>query len=212
MSMEVDRIYVEGGDDKHVIAHLLARHSIALDPESGPVVIVDQGNDARVLEIVQTAIKGSVGRSVGFVLDIDDRLEDRWRSLKNKIETFGITLPAECPQEGLVANVPDLMCEVGVWLMPDNVALNGRLESLLETLVPAGSPIWLHAGESTQKAIELGSVIKDQDRLKARLHAYLAWQTEPGLPFGTAIKARYFSHDSPEAVAFVKWFKKLFGL
>jgi hypothetical protein len=45
---------------------------------------------------------------------------------------------------------------------------------------------------------------------KARIHTWLSWQENPGLPFGTAITAAYLSHDSPEALKFVAWFKKLF--
>ena len=38
----------------------------------------------------------------------------------------------------------------------------------------------------------------------------LAWQESPGLPYGTAIRARYFSHDSANALAFVEWFRRVF--
>ena len=40
--------------------------------------------------------------------------------------------------------------------------------------------------------------------------AELAWQERPGLPYGSAIAARYFNHDSSAALAFVDWFKRVF--
>jgi hypothetical protein len=47
--------------------------------------------------------------------------------------------------------------------------------------------------------------------IKARIHTWLAWQENPGLPFGTAITARYFGADSQEALKFVNWFNLLFS-
>ena len=56
-----------------------------------------------------------------------------------------------------------------------------------------------------------GASYPDGDVRKAVLHAWLAWQQEPGLPYGTAIRARYFMHDSPVAARFVAWFRRLFA-
>jgi len=35
---------------------------------------------------------------------------------------------------------------------------------------------------------------------KSALHTWLAWQAEPGLPPGTAIKAQMLRHDSPDTI------------
>ena len=45
---------------------------------------------------------------------------------------------------------------------------------------------------------------------KAQLHTWLAWQAEPGMPFGTALTAACFASDTPKALDFVNWFKRLF--
>ncbi len=45
---------------------------------------------------------------------------------------------------------------------------------------------------------------------KAQIHAYLAWQKEPGKPFGTAITAKYLQADNPHCEKFVEWLKRLF--
>lgn len=42
------------------------------------------------------------------------------------------------------------------------------------------------------------------------MHAWLAWQEEPGKPFGIALKAGYFDHQSPAADRFVDWFMQTF--
>jgi hypothetical protein len=45
---------------------------------------------------------------------------------------------------------------------------------------------------------------------KAELHAWLAWQEDPGLPFGAAIQRKVFSSESASAMAFLGWFNRLF--
>jgi hypothetical protein len=42
--------------------------------------------------------------------------------------------------------------------------------------------------------------------------AWLAWREQPGKPFGLAMKARYFQHDSLVAKAFVGWFSGLYRI
>ncbi len=80
----------------------------------------------------------------------------------------------------------------------------GSVEKVLE------APVWSHAGEATIKAQTLGSHLAEKDLAKGKLYAWLAWQQSPGLPFGIALKARLFGHDSPEALRFVAWFTHLF--
>ena len=104
---------------------------------------------------------------------------------------------------------------VGVWLMPDNqeegIHGEGTLERFLETLVDDDDSLFRYAREATARAkTDHGASYPDGDIRKAVLHAWLAWQKEPGLPYGTAIRARYFMHDSPVAARFVAWFRRLF--
>jgi hypothetical protein len=96
--------------------------------------------------------------------------------------------------------------------MPDCATDHGRLEDLLKTLIPADDKVWPHAQESTVKAKRLGAEFGDGLRDKANIHCWLAWQKEPGLPFGAAIKAKFLEHDSPQALAFLRWLQKLYGL
>ena len=101
---------------------------------------------------------------------------------------------------------------VGVWLMPDNQRI-GTLEDFLRTLVEDADSLLPHAQESTTQAKKThGADFRDMDEQKAVLHAWLAWQEVPGLPYGTAIRARYFRQDSPVAERFVAWFRRLFKL
>ena len=82
----------------------------------------------------------------------------------------------------------------------------------LETLVQEGDSLFDYARESTENARAHGARYPEAvgETMKAVLHTWLAWQEEPGLPYGTAIRARYFRHDSPVAECFVRWFRRVF--
>ncbi|NLS94530.1 MAG: hypothetical protein GXX96_20430 [Planctomycetaceae bacterium] len=95
--------------------------------------------------------------------------------------------------------------------MPDNQH-DGKLETFLKSLVDTDDKVFHHALKSTKQAIGIGATFREVDRPKAEVHTWLAWQETPGLPYGSAIRAQFFGHDSPAAVAFVQWFRRLYGL
>ena len=68
------------------------------------------------------------------------------------------------------------------------------MERFLETLVQEADPVLPHAREATSQAkAQHGASYPDGDVRKAVLHAWLAWQKEPGLPYGTAVRAGIFA-------------------
>lgn len=219
--VERSRLHVEGGDDMHAIRHLLIRHGIDYDHDPWPAWIpsidaVSGAKDAILnSETVETAVSLSTGRSVGFVLDADSSVEDRWRAISNRLWQAGVVPTATIPADGFVGDSTEYRARVGVWLMPDNQQEGehgeGTLERFLETLVREADPLLPYAREATRRAkTDHGASYSDGDVRKAVPHAWLAWQQEPGLPYGTAIKARYFRHDSPMAESFVAWFRLVF--
>jgi hypothetical protein len=46
---------------------------------------------------------------------------------------------------------------------------------------------------------------------KSLIHTWLAWQDEPGTPFGLAITKRYFDSDGPHVQALLDWLTRLFS-
>jgi hypothetical protein len=211
-SLELPALYVEGITDLHTIVHLLDRHGIALNKEVGPVLVKCAKNDDGVLAMMRTAARASTGRPVGFVIDADGAVIDRWRSVCAHLTGLTRDLPAAVPAEGFVQNSPANSASVGVWIMPDNRTDAGQLEHLVKTLIPEQDLLAAHSSEATMRAAALGAQFGRQDFEKAVLHTWLAWQREPGLPFGTAIKSHFFRHDSPVAMQFVAWFRRLYSL
>ena len=211
----LSQLRVEGPDDSHAIRHLLRRHGIDYDqtprPKWFPSIEETRGKDT-LLENVERNVRASSGRSVGFVLDANSSLQDRWNAMASRLRKLGLEMPDTIPPGGFVGESAAYHARVGVWLMPDNER-DGALEHFLETLVAESDPLIEHARSATSQAKDLGARFADNDNAhrKAVLHAWLAWQEDPGLPYGSAIRARYFRHDSPVAGRFVAWFRQVFG-
>ena len=216
---ERPNLYVEGPDDVHVVHHLLFRHGFDCPvggdrrphhefAENVPEITWSGDRDA-VLAAIGPAVRVSNDRSVGFVLDADENPGGRWHAVCGQLGEFGLALPGEIPNEGFVTDIPGSRARVGVWLMPDNQR-TGALEDFLQDLVEGDDPLLPLARTSTAEATERGATFREVDRRKAVLHTWLAWQEVPGLPYGAAVKAQYFRVDSPSAVAFVDWYKRVF--
>jgi hypothetical protein len=163
-----------------------------------------------LLKGLPTVLSAAYDR-LGIVVDMDDpEGRDRWAQVRDRLRAKEVVVPdAPAPEGTIVRGLRGASSRIGVWLMPDNRSA-GALEHFLSTLVPAGDPCFPHAEDSTKQARKLGAPLAEKDHLKGVLHAWLAWQASPGVPFGTALTSKYLSHDSAEALRFVAWFKKLF--
>lgn len=209
------RLWVEGNDDQHALMHLLTRHGLiyAEGRPSGRLPDIktsDPANRNGVLESIEAVRFAAAEQTLGFVLDANGSAKDCWQSVRARLDGVGVAaLPRVVPPEGYVGESTEYQTRVGVWIMPNN-SIEGALESFLETLIADGDAVYRHAREATGVAKRVGARFREIDTAKANLHAWLAWQKSPGRPYGTAIRAEYFGHDSPEATAFVGWFRRLY--
>ena len=218
--MAVPKLYVEGKDDCHVIVQLLRRHGVELvvqpDPSSKYPVIThttsktDTPSIEEFLRGVPDRVRISE-RPVGFVVDADlvTGVAGRWEGLSRRLRESGVECPAAAPAEGFVGYSETYKVKVGAWLMPDNQR-DGTLEHFLRDLIEKQDKLITHAEASVESARLLDARFTAAAAPKALLHTWLAWQREPGCPYGQAIAACYFKSDSEAALAFVAWFKRLF--
>ncbi len=204
-------VFVEGRDDKHAILHLLWRHGLSSKTDPGFPQIESSGGRDGVLEAIEAAVSAGTDRTLGFVLDADDDIGARWRSVAHRLQNVGVDVVTGLDSAGFLGESSEYGTRVGVWLMPDNEQA-GKLEDFLEGLVDETHPLLPHARNATQEAKELGAAFSDAKTSKAVLHGWLAWQQEPGRPYGTAIRSGYLRHDSEAAERFVAWFRRLFAL
>ena len=209
-SLERAQLHVEGPDDEHVIKHLLHRHGINSELPNVPT-FNQMGGVGPLLQGMALAVELSGERPAGFVLDADSPLSSRWQAVRDRLAPVGVSLPERPPAEGFIGESQSFGTRVGVWLMPDNQH-DGKLETLLLELINAKDLLIEHATSSTRQARQIDARFSEPDEEKAVIHCWLAWQEEPGRPYGTAIRARYFTHDSPAVSAFVSWFKRLYSI
>ena len=210
---ERSRLHVEGADDRHVVMHLLQRHGLLDHANEGTFLqIHDVGGRRALLDGIRPAVSTGTDRSVGFIIDTNSSIESTWASVSNRLREVAVDVPNEIPRDGFVGTSSTYQARVGVWLMPDN-RRDGNLESFLAELARATTPrILQHAEAATGEAITLGAEVPTTAFTKAVLHAWLAWQPTPGLPYGAAIGAHFFRHDTTTAARFIAWYRRLFDL
>jgi hypothetical protein len=204
-------LHVEGKDDQNTIIHLLKLNGFDYDTKPWPAHFPELkivGDVDALLASVETAVMASTGTAVGFVLDADNAPASRWESVAGRLRRTGVVSPASPVPGGFVGESVKYKARVGVWMMPDNRS-GGILEDFLRSLVAEADILIGHAQSSTAEARRLGAQFREVDAPKAILHSWLAWQKDPGLPYGTAIGSRYFKHDAPAAAAFAAWVQRL---
>ena len=166
-------------------------------------------NKEEVLRAVVPAVTTGTGTRVGFVIDADRSLQRSWSDIKAELLEAGVDTPDRIPRDGFVGDSREFETRVGVWIMPDNTD-SGAIESFLRSLVPGSDPLWQHAHTATIAALDLGASFRLTDKWKAVLRAWLAWQRNPGLTYGVAIREKYFMARSGAADAFIAWFRRLY--
>jgi hypothetical protein len=200
-------LLVEGNDDYHVILNLQGARGIRILDKGE---ILDKKGIATLLEDLPTRLKASQGGIVGVMLDADMDLAARWSSVRNILVKAGYESVVDQPAaKGTILSPPEgtLLPRFGVWLMPNNLT-NGILEDFLQFLVPAGDDCLPIARRVVQ---ELPTPrFSPTAKSKAIMHTYLAWQEEPGKPFGQAVSARYLDATVAEAEDFVAWLRDLY--
>jgi hypothetical protein len=213
-------LIVEGSDDKFVTVELLARHgafwgSPALEADLDLPYIHDAQGIDKLHKVV--AVQAKSQHRFGMIIDADLDASKAWSKLRKLLRAISdppewlakllAQLPESLPKEGVVVEQGERA--LGIWVMPDNGA-RGALEHFLVNLVPAGDVHWEPARDSVAAAQARGVAFSEQHRSKAEIHTWLAWQQEPGVPFGRAMKSSYFIHDAVAAMAFISWFRRMF--
>jgi hypothetical protein len=199
-------LVVEGPDDKHVLSNLLQYHKI---PET--FKIQQEGGIETLLKRLRVRLRESELEHLGIMVDADTDILARWQSLHDILTNAGYLNVPTKPQPGGTIIVQEDKPVVGIWLMPDN-RLHGMLEDFIGLLVPSDDLLWDKANECLAQVVTIDRRFPVEHEIKARIHTWLAWQKEPGKPFGTAITARYLDPDAPDAKQLINWLQQLFPI
>ncbi len=208
------KLLLEGKDDLHFIANLC--QSISL-PENFDVIDC-KSCDGVFKQLELRLSNPKMNRVLGLVLDADAKNPtDRLLSLKNRLnKDIASIFPDIMPEDGLVVTPADRkrFPIIGLWIMPDNIH-HGMLEDFVMKLIP-NNDLLISKAEEIVTDIERISPrpagrFKDVHRSKAKVHSYLAWKDEPGVPMGQAITKGILDPHSESANKFVDWLSRLFN-
>lgn len=209
-------LLVEGPDDEHVIKSICGQLRIGIIDEclhgnqTSQGKLGSQGKEA-LLQALPTHLKGSDRSSIGIVLDADENLDGSWQAIRKKLIESGYTGVPEHPDPAgtvvLPPPEPTILPRVGIWLMPDN-ELDGTLEKFLSLLVPENDDLLPLARRTISDMPK--KRFTEAHAPKALMHTWLAWQKEPGKPYGQAITARYLDTSLPIAQTFANWLRRTF--
>jgi hypothetical protein len=200
-------LLVEGRDDEYVMRHLCGQRGVQYLDEITPL-----GDADRLLESFPVRLKESDVEALGVVIDADSDIASRWQSLQDRLNKAGYQdVPEDPIVTGTILHPPPktLLPRVGLWIMPDNQT-KGILENFLRFLVPPGSRLFGHVESSIASIPEEERRFSQLAEPKAVIHTWLAWQEEPGKPFGTAITAKFLDPHVPQVDILVAWLKALF--
>lgn len=200
-------LMVEGPDDEHVVKQICQQRHLGTIGK-----IHSYGGKDPLLEGIGARLKESDIRVLGILLDADTNLQARWQAVTARLNAAGYQrIPVSPDPEGTVLEPPgsSLLPRVGIWLMPDN-RLAGILEDFLHFLIPEGDALLAHADRAIASIPAGQRRFPDGKGAKARIHTWLAWQREPGKPFGQAIAARYLDPGLPAADTFAGWLQRTF--
>ena len=194
-------LIVEGNDERHVIEKLLNRHDLDA-PEIDP-----KGGFSELHKSIYNEVNASGRRTLGIIADANDRPDQRWQSISNKLKEASCAAPDSLSEGGVIVSGPRDI-RVGVWLMPDNQR-SGELEDFVADLIPEDDQIWSMARAFIDGIPEALRLFPPQKLLRAQVHAWLATRRKPR-PMGLAIEAGDLKHDAPVARTFLNWFQNLF--
>jgi hypothetical protein len=200
-------LLVEGIDDEHVVKHICGQHQLGVIGTIHPC-----GGKDELLDSIVTRAKESNIAALGILLDADEDIQARWQAVFDRLASAGYSgLPRSPSPDGTVVEPPadTLLPRVGIWLMPDN-RIPGILEHFLAFLIPAGDGLIAHADQAIDTIPTGQRLFPPEKEEKARVHTWLAWQREPGKPFGTAISFRYLDPNLPAAETFARWLQRTF--
>lgn len=227
MAKEARILFVEGADDQHTIWAVCEHFKIEetftveipdrtgkINRKAKPTELGGIDNVLKAARLNLIAGSSAIER-LGIVIDADQNLSSQWQKIKSILEKAGYKNVPNLPESDGTIIQQNFLPLFGAWIMPDNVISRGMLEDFLGFLVPdkETNPIWAKAVECSREVLDN---IEEEKRFseihfsKAKIHAYLAWQKDCGVPFGLSITKKYLQADNPQCEKFVKWLKRLF--
>lgn len=208
------KIILEGRTDAIVVGHLCELHNLLpvgyTEKNRRKFAVLMYGDTKRKVAI-ETTIDLSGMERIGIVIDIDEKNRaDRWKSIKGILEGKTYTdLPNELPKEGYEITQEGLP-KIGIWMMPDNES-EGSLEHFYETMIDKDDALLSRAKLSVEGILNDDlQVFNPNEKQKAILYTWLAWQDKPPTSLGVAMEMKRVDINAPLALRFISWMRRTF--
>jgi len=215
---------VEGRDEVNVITKLTDLHHFSLDGITIKGREEGKGGTDTLLQSLKSEIQEPGLSAFGLVLDADQKRDERWQSLTDRLKKLGyINIPPKPDPTGTILYRPEgRPPAVGIWIMPNN-QIPGVLEDFIALLIPNkdSSILWQYAqycvanipveklAETSEAHVNLSNA---SHKSKALIHTYLAWQKAPGRQLSQAIAERKcaVNAQAEDAKTLIDWLRRLF--
>lgn len=196
-------LLVEGKNDLMVFTNIFKKHKVK---ES--FKIEDKNGFTEIFKSLPIYFKTDT-KTIGVVLDADSSLQNKWQRLKDLLTSQGYN-PDNLGLNGTILTA-DHLPKFGVWIMPNNQK-NGMLEDFVKHLVPKDDKVMPFVEEKIDELeVKKLNKYKSIHKSKARIHTWLAWQEDPGIPMGLAINKTYLDPNAELSQHFVNWIDNLFN-
>ena len=200
-------LLVEGPNDKHVIRHLSERYDPTLS-----FAIKDYEGINGVLEHISGHIDEPARPAVGIVVDADTMPLQSWNRVCSQIQNAQrpiLPIPERPDVVGTVIseNSGTSSPRVGIWIMPDNVAL-GELEGFVAEMIAEDDRVWPLSRRYVDQIPLTERRFAEGKTLRAQIHAWLATREDPR-QMGLAIGAGDLQVNGPLPQTFLAWLARL---
>lgn len=203
------KMLVEGGDDVYFVKHFAKQ---ALGVELTLDRIENCRDIGKLLDRLDTIEKDTGYSALGVIVDADHNPGRRWDQLRSRAGQDSNSqhyLPPSPDANGTVVPFSKGR-KIGVWMMPEPNQ-PGDMETFLSRirhLQPQQLALWGHAVQAVQ-SLPQPPLFAQKDAHKAQLRTWLAWQKEPGAPYGLALSLGAFDLYHSLAGRFADWLRRL---
>lgn len=201
------KLLVEGNTDFHIIMSLCVSYNISENFD----IINCHGKENLLSQLKMRLTNPSVNQVIGVVVDADSDCASSYQKVKEILKIYSYELPDVLPKDGLsTMPINDNEPRLGIWIMPDNIS-PGMVEDFALTLVEP-TDVLIQKAESVIVEIEKEGIgrYRKVHRSKAKIHTYLAWNDEPGMPIGQAVTKKVLISESESAMEFSNWIRRVF--
>jgi hypothetical protein len=208
------QLLVEGKTDKYLIEEICRDTKLSLQDITFqiPGSKQDDGGISQLLKGLPIIIKNAnqLGDVVGVVIDADLNAAGRWQHIRQLLTDVGYSIQLTDVSQGLVVESHTVLPRFGLWMMPNNQD-EGILENFIRQLIHEKDILQPEVEQILDglRAKEL-QLFPDVKRPKAFIKTWLAWQEDPEISFGVAIKKKVLMTDAALCQQFTTWLKRLF--